>query len=883
MSITYKNLFTQVNNLIESRLKFNTGAPYSSQGSHTDVSPFAIKSTGGDVSLNELVKTIVSIMKETVPARILEGLEVTETSPISSGVIVKAGKGTAGGTVYELSEDTTIPIDMTTGKSVYFINLYPNRIVIEGSAEELTIAKVVVPNPGVSYYIRDTSDGSWDAYIQSFKEYKLYGYNDRFEEDTLALFRDNIGAILADNLIGNIRLNENLKITNTAGTLELDSSEMRLLNNAGDEMMKLNRTGTYFYSETGAELAKFTIDGARVGNIVITKNSIESANFASGALGSGFQINDLGDAEFNNIRARGKLTASVFEKESISSVGGNLLVADSDILDLDMTALDSSTLKITGDTTFSVGDMLRIKDAVDDEWFEVTDTSSAPIYVVTRDKGGIYASNSNPAWTKGTAVINYGASTSGLLYMTASESNSPYLSVLSTGTTPWVSTTTRLRIGNLNGFLDYATEAYGIAVGDDDNYLKYDPVNGLRIKGSITITGGTHIPVTFYQDEEPVSGMQTGDYWVDTNDSNKLYNYQSSSWVLITGGGTGGGITSFAQASIPTSTAAGDLWMDTDDNNKLYRAASSGSTTIEPGKWELVRDAASTTLDTWRHSSDTTRIDGGDIYTGSITADKITVAKLNALTADMGAITAGSITLDMDGFIRGGQTSYAVGEGFFLGYDIETESGGESGALASYKFSVGNATDYMRWNGSRLTMSGIIYASGGEFTGHINATSGSFSGNINATSGDFSGEVTVGAEDNLIIDGPNNCIKVFSDTVSIEADINDDLDWAEDGSTKTAALTAGDYTPSELAAHVQTKMRAAGDADTTVTYSSTTRKITIANSTLTTLVMKFSTGTNNSTSCTQALGFLLTADLSGALTYTATYPCALRVLIGKLS
>lgn len=47
---------------------------------------------------------------------------------------------------------------------------------------------------------------------------------------------------------------------------------------------------------------------------------------------------------------------------------------------------------------------------------------------------------------------------------------------------------TRLRIGNLNGFLGYVSDSYGIAIGNTDAYLKYDVVSGLVIKGSITLT-----------------------------------------------------------------------------------------------------------------------------------------------------------------------------------------------------------------------------------------------------------------------------------------------------------------------------------------------------------------------------------------------------------
>lgn len=61
-----------------------------------------------------------------------------------------------------------------------------------------------------------------------------------------------------------------------------------------------------------------------------------------------------------------------------------------------------------------------------------------------------------------------------------------------------------------------------------------------------------------------------------------------------------------------------------------------------------VDSAQNTKLNTvggWAHASDTTKIDGGDIYTGSVTAAKITVTNLAALSADLGAVTAGSIVV----------------------------------------------------------------------------------------------------------------------------------------------------------------------------------------------------------------------------------------------
>jgi hypothetical protein len=60
-----------------------------------------------------------------------------------------------------------------------------------------------------------------------------------------------------------------------------------------------------------------------------TDGTIGSSMYASGALGTGWRVSKDGSAEFNNIRARGTLSAMTFEWSKISSVGGSLYVAPS--------------------------------------------------------------------------------------------------------------------------------------------------------------------------------------------------------------------------------------------------------------------------------------------------------------------------------------------------------------------------------------------------------------------------------------------------------------------------------------------------------------------------------------------------------------------------
>lgn len=128
------------------------------------------------------------------------------------------------------------------------------------------------------------------------------------------------------------------------------------------------------------------------------------------------------------------------------------------------------------------------------------------------------------------------------------------------------------------------------------------------------------------------------------------------------------------------------------------------------------------------------------------------VGNLSALSTNTGSLTvSGNVTIGSYGNIRGGQTAYNTGTGFFLGY-----SGTE------YRFSIGNSTTNMTWasgalsvtggviqtgtSGARLVMGGpsyqqalMGYNTGGGLTLGVNANTGQvFASNYAGTiAGDF--------------------------------------------------------------------------------------------------------------------------------------------------
>ena len=121
---------------------------------------------------------------------------------------------------------------------------------------------------------------------------------------------------------------------------------------------------------------------------------------------------------------------------------------------------------------------------------------------------------------------------------------------------------------------------------------------------------------TYYQTSAPTTTI-TGDLWIDTDDGNKLYRWNGSSWVSVQDAGiqsalsaasnaqttADGKIVTFAQASQPTATDVGDLWIDTDDNNKLYRWSGT--------QWVAYSDSSA--LQNWisnTYNSDKTTMEG---------------------------------------------------------------------------------------------------------------------------------------------------------------------------------------------------------------------------------------------------------------------------------
>lgn len=110
---------------------------------------------------------------------------------------------------------------------------------------------------------------------------------------------------------------------------------------------------------------------------------------------------------------------------------------------------------------------------------------------------------------------------------------------------------------------------------------------------------------------------------------------------------------------------------------------------------------------------------------------------------------------------------------------------------------------------------------------------------------------------------------VIDDTIIIDSS-NNKLEFREISSvTLTATITVGTYTPTALAAEIETRMEAAGAQAYTVSFNTLTRKFTLAQGGAY-FDLVFASGSNVETSISNTIGFDI-EDQQSALTYTSGY------------
>jgi hypothetical protein len=362
----------------------------------------------------------------------------------------------------------------------------------------------------------------------------------------------------------------------------------------------------------GASAPRLVIDGAN--------KVIKSSSYASGV--SGFSINGAtGDAEFNNIVARGEIRTAVLAYGEIQATAGTLGVFKSaGKLREDRMTQANFNIDIEDPATghmqlFAVNDILRIKDTSGDFWLRVNSAINLGTYyryAVTLMNGSAGATIK-----AGAAVVDYGPSGTGFITLSADGTvgSSANITIARHAGSPWSAQTNLVRLGNLNGSYGMTLDRWGIGLGDYDtgNFLRYYAGSGMLISSGsgrmslannglwITDAGSAAVLGVSCADGESWGGLtlNTGDI---------MFGYTSASaggWLLFDRDGSGGkGILTIGYGTTDiinfTSTGAsldGLLWAGGANLSSSGLRLVTGTGTGNRLRWEVAGAGGSKSLD----------------------------------------------------------------------------------------------------------------------------------------------------------------------------------------------------------------------------------------------------------------------------------------------
>lgn len=174
-------------------------------------------------------------------------------------------------------------------------------------------------------------------------------------------------------------------------------------------------------------------------------------------------------------------------------------------------------------------------------------------------------------------------------------------------------------------------------------------MDGINNKAVAAQTSADGKNTVFYQTTQPpTTGRKTGDTWYNTAKDNAISKWDGSKWTEITFG-AGAIADSIISAEKLTNDIAGKLNTAASDAETAKTNAAAAQSTADTAKTnaataQSAADAAKATLAAWCYNNNLTYIDGGDIYTGTVTAAKIAAGAISTEKLAAGAVTAAKIT-----------------------------------------------------------------------------------------------------------------------------------------------------------------------------------------------------------------------------------------------
>lgn len=448
--------------------------------------------TAGPAIDNFLNRQIESLSTSSQPY-ISDGLELTASNPPSMTINISAGSGFVNGRMVVLAENKSITL--TAEDTIWYVIVNAGAGVSKTlDTSSLLIGKIILSSKSQrivgSQSLVEGDDGYIHIGVSAASADVISADNPIFAEAV----RGSLSTIFAETIFGQLKLSENLTITNATGNMVAKSDGIR------------------FYDQSGRTLAEYLSTRARVGgwdiqpgllksvsNTIVLdsalsqiqvgadkgilidgpKESIGTSDYSSGVMSStGWNISPT-EAVFNNITVRGTFKTAVFTKQTVNALNGIFNISNASVLKIDIGVGD--TVITVAENVFANGEIVRLKDGngltFNNEWMQITSSGSA-----NGDYWNYTVSRSSPvAWTKGAAVVSFAEVGKGFITLDANDSQGPFIDICSRFALNPQDYSTKVRLGNLGGITDpYLSGIGGYGLYSDNVFLR----------GKIVVAGG---------------------------------------------------------------------------------------------------------------------------------------------------------------------------------------------------------------------------------------------------------------------------------------------------------------------------------------------------------------------------------------------------------
>ena len=432
------------------------------------------------------------------------------------------------------------------------------------------------------------------------------------------------------------------------------------------------------FSDVKYQISSWSLSPTQItsANLVIdSAGVIQTSDFASGVKGWRITSANNGEAEFEKVTVRGTLATTVFEKESVNAVGGQLYVANSTIYtsSLQLSATDT-TMSVANVGGFTSGEILSAKKISDTgfktEYMFVNSASrdnpssekdfSGKLYLVRGYSGSLPGTQSTASlgdsaqasqtYESGQVIVSTGKVGTGYVRINANpnDSTTPYIDIVERTGSAIYDIALKARLGDLSGLssgLLYGEANPGFGLFTENVFLQ----GGITaVTGSIT--GKLHVRT------DALNQLVLGTNVQSTNDG--IYLNDNNYWYT------------------------NDKFRIGDTNN--YFEWDSSTLTIKPQTLEINAGSGDFQISSTHKSMS---FGDGDILLHSPNSS-ISTMRLGSVTTKAIFMT-GSSTV---GAIRSGKTSASdTTEGFWIANNN-----------ADAEFVVGDGTDFIKFDNNEL-------------------------------------------------------------------------------------------------------------------------------------------------------------------------------------